>query len=258
MPIATAARESQLLETVDTLLNARRTNQPIQDLPPALQPATVDEAYFIQDKLAQAYGDIGGYKIGAPTPDATPAFAPMPRVWLSHAGSDRSTHFHRYRGIEAEIAFLVGQDIPPRDTPYALEEILPRIASCHPAIEILESAFVDPDQASPLAKLADLSTHGGFIAGPACPGWENVDFSQERATLAIDGIVRVERTGSNTAGNLLRLLPFLANQGAARTGGLRAGQWITTGSWTGNTLATAGSTADVHFSTIGRVSVRFA
>ncbi len=51
--------------------------------------------------------------------------------------------------------------------------------------------------------------------------------------LAVDGMVRVERTGSNTSGDLMRLVPWLANEGAVRTGGLKAGQWITTGSWTG-------------------------
>jgi 2-keto-4-pentenoate hydratase len=70
--------------------------------------------------------------------------------------------------------------------------------------------------------------------------------------------VRVERTGSNTSGDLLRLLPYLANEGAVRTGGLRRGQWITTGSWTGNTLGFAGSVVDVEFSTAGNASLRFA
>jgi 2-keto-4-pentenoate hydratase len=76
--------------------------------------------------------------------------------------------------------------------------------------------------------------------------------------LAVDGIIRVERTGSNTSGDLLKLIPWLANEGATRTGGLRKGQWITTGSWTGNTLASAGSTVSVDFTTAGHVDLRFA
>jgi len=69
----------------------------------------------------------------------------------------------------------------------------------------------------------------------------------------------VERTASNTAGtDLLRLVLYLANEGAARTGGLKRGSWVTTGSWTGNSFAKAGSEVNVHFSTAGDVSVRFA
>jgi 2-keto-4-pentenoate hydratase len=56
----------------------------------------------------------------------------------------------------------------------------------------------------------------------------------------------------------MRLLPYLANEGASRTGGLKAGQWITTGSWTGNTPAPAGSEAVATFGHAGSVSLRFA
>ena len=100
--------------------------------------------------------------------------------------------------------------------------------------------------------------HGGFVYGPACPNWQAIDFSHEAVTLAVDASIRVERTGSNTSGNLHRLLPWLANHAAQRTGGLHAGQWITTGSWTGVTVATAGTTVHAHFNTLGRVDLRFA
>ncbi len=99
--------------------------------------------------------------------------------------------------------------------------------------------------------------HGGLIYGPAFADWRSVDFSREHVSLAIDGAVRFEATGSNTSGNLLRLLPWLANEGAARTGGLFAGQWVTTGSWTGVTTAMARATVDARFSTAGVVGLRF-
>jgi len=164
---------------------------------------------------------------------------------------------HRYRGLEAEIAFLIGEDLPAKKTAYSREEVLGAIESCHPAIEVLESAFIDPTKVARLTMIGDLQMHGGFVYGPACPDWQRIDFSQEHVTLAVDGTVRVERTGSNTSGDLLRLLPFLANEGAARTGGLRRGEWITTGSWTGVELAAAGDAVDVQFSTAGNVSLRF-
>jgi 2-keto-4-pentenoate hydratase len=258
----TGAREAQLTQVVDTLLDARRTATPITDLPAELVPTDIAEVYFVQDKLAAAYGEIGGWKIGAPTPEATPVFAPMPLAWIAASGSTLKNI--RYRGLEAEIAFLVGQDLPPRATPYSREEVVAAMASCHPAIEVLESAYVDPTQAAKFASLADLQMHGGFIYGPAFAGgpavdnWQSIDFNSEHVTLAVDGVVRVERTGSNTSGDLVKLLPWLANEGAARTGGLRAGQWITTGSWTGNTLANTDTSVEVLFSTAGRVDLRFA
>jgi 2-keto-4-pentenoate hydratase len=258
----TGPEELRLIDAANALLNARRTCHPLTDLPANLQPQSLEEAYAIQDRMIAALGEIGGWKIGAPSPDATPMFAPMPRAWigssLTASDSTLAGERWRYRGLEAEIAFLVGTDLPPRAQPYTREEVLAAMASCHPAIEVLESSFADPSQAAPLAKNADLQVHGGFVYGPAVSNWQSIDFTKEKVILAVDGIVRVERTGSNTAGDLLRLLPWLANEGAARTGGLRKGQWITTGSWTGNTLASPNSVVEVNFSTAGRVDLRFA
>jgi 2-keto-4-pentenoate hydratase len=254
----TGPREDILFQAVDTLLDARRTGTPIADLPADLVPLDMPEVYFVQDTMAKAYGPIGGWKIGAPTPEATPIFAPMPAAWIGSSGSTLSGPQWRYRGLEAEIAFLVGEDLPQRDTPYTREEALAAMASCHPAIEVLESAFIDPTQATKFASFADLQMHGGFIYGPAFENWKAADFNAERVVLSVDGVIRVERTGSNTSGDLLKLIPWLANEGAARTGGLRKGQWITTGSWTGNTPATSDSRVDAEFSTAGRVEVHFA
>ena len=253
----TGPEELRIIDAANALLNARRTGQFLTDLPANLQPQAIDEAYAIQDRMMLSLGEIGGWKIGAPSADAAPMYAPMPLAWIVATSCMLTGERWRYRGLEAEIAFLVGSDLPPRAQPYTREETLAAMASCHPAIEVLESAFADPSRATPLAKNADLQVHGGFVYGPAVPNWQSIDFTKEEVMLACDGIVRVERTGSNTAGDLLRLLPWLANEGAARTGGLRKGQWITTGSWTGNTLASPGSVVEVNFSTAGRVDLRF-
>ena len=70
--------------------------------------------------MATAYGEIGGWKIGAGTPDAVPFFAPMPRAWMAASGAVLTGPSYRYRVLEAEISFLLGEDLPPRaDTLYA-------------------------------------------------------------------------------------------------------------------------------------------
>jgi 2-keto-4-pentenoate hydratase len=257
----TGARENTLGQAADLLLDARRTGHTLDGLPVDLEPLEIPEVYFIQDRIAAEFGPLGGWKIGAPNPEATPLFAPMPAAWIAPSGSVLSGPHFRYRGLEAEIAFLVGDDLPPKlpgQTPYTREEVLDAMASCHPAIEVLESAYTDPAQVARFASLADLQMHGGFVYGHPYPRWRELDFTTERVLLAVDAVLRVERTGSNTSGDLLKLLPYLANEGASRTGGLRAGQWITTGSWTGNTLANPGSAVEVNFSTAGRVDLRFA
>jgi 2-keto-4-pentenoate hydratase len=252
------ARKQQLHEAANLLLNARRTHTPIADLPAALAPASLDEAAFIHTILAADLGPIGGWKIGAGSLEATPFFAPMPRAWMVPSGTLLTCPRFRYRVLEAEIAFLLGHDLPARATPYTRDEVVAAIASCHPILEELESGLIDPKAVAPFTSLADLQMHGGFIYGPACADWQAIDFKAESVTLTIDGKIEVQRTGSNTSGDLMRLLPYLANEGAARTGGLKAGQWITTGSWTGNTPARPGSHAEATFAHAGSVNLRFA
>jgi 2-keto-4-pentenoate hydratase len=257
------SRTSELLAAADLLLKARSTVTPIADLPAALQPASLQEAYFVQDTMARSIEaeqgqGVRGWKVGAPSPDATPLFGPMPFGWIVDDSSILAGSRYRLRGLEAEIAFFIGQDLPPRQAPYTREEVVAAIASCHPAIEELEAGFAEPSKVARFSMIADLQMHGGFIHGPAVSGWQQIDFARESVTLSVDGKVCVERTGSNTAGpDLLHLVLYLANEGAARTGGLKRGSWITTGSWTGNTLASAGSAVKVHFSTAGNVSLRF-
>ncbi|HCT60759.1 MAG TPA: 2-keto-4-pentenoate hydratase [Acidobacterium sp.] len=252
------------------LVEARRTLSLLENLPVELCPRTLDEAYAVQDRVAALFGAVGGYKIGAPTPEAAPLFGPMPLFGPDAVagGFPRAATgeevliggpLRRMRGIEAEIAFLLGSDLPPRDTPYTREEVVAAIASAHPGLELLESAFVDPDKVERPTMMGDLQINGGYVLGPALPGWQSVDLTEESVKVTVDGEVRFRGTASNSAGtDLLRLVVYLANEGAARTGGLRAGQVITTGSWSGKTLAHAGSVARIEFSTFGGVKIRFA
>lgn len=249
--------KDRLRQAAEILLEARRVLQPIDELPPGLRPKNLQEAYFIQDAMLQALGHAGGWKVGAPSPDATPLYSPMPHIALTGTGERVTKQFRRLRGVEGEVAFLLGKDLPPRSAPYSREELVDAIASCHPAIELLESALLDPDTADRLTVIADLQSNGGFIAGPAAPNWKDFDLTKESAQMNVDGFVRVEN-GKNSAGaDLLRLVLWLANEAQSRTGGLLAGQWITTGSWTGKILADSGSVATARFPRLGEVTVRF-
>ena len=249
----------RLYQAAEILLKARREVKPVHELPENLRPHSLEEAYALQDIVAEAMRTIGGWKVGAPSPDTTPLFGPMP-LWggFVKSGSRISPTFKRLRGVEAEIAFLLGKDLPPRAEPYSRDEVVEAIASAHPAIELLESAYIDPDAVDRLSMIADLQMHGGFVYGAPYVDWKTCDLTQESVTVAIDGALRFEGKASNPAGtDLLRLVTWLANEGSSRTGGLKAGQWITTGSWSGKTLANPGSTAEIRFCNFGTVSLQF-
>lgn len=255
------ARKNELLSAADFLLKARSTATPVDDLTAPMMATSLEEAYFVQDAMARSLQPEGivDWKVGAPSPDATPIFGPMIRAWVGSDGCTFADKRHRLRGLEAEISFKIGKDLSPRATPYTREEIIDAIESCHPAIEELEAGLTVPSKVARFTMFSDLQMHGGFIPGPAVADWQKIDITRESVALAVDGKIEVVRTASNTAGtDLLRLVLYLANEGSARTGGLKRGGWITTGSWTGNSFAKAGSFVDVRFSTAGRVSLHFA
>jgi 2-keto-4-pentenoate hydratase len=178
---------------------------------------------------------------------------------FAQSGQTLGEYRRRYRGIEAEIAFLLGKDLPVRERPYSREEVIDAIATAHPAIELLEPAFIDPDKADRLSVIGDLQMNGGFAYGPAFPAWQSADLAKESVAVTIDGAVRFRGTASNTAGtDLIRLVAWLANEGQCRTAGLKAGDWITTGSWCGKFTANAGSEAWVTFLNFGSVQLYFA
>jgi 2-keto-4-pentenoate hydratase len=246
-------------QAAELLLEARRELTPIDHLPVELRPHSVAEAYMLQDIVALALAPVGGWKIGAPSPGATPMFGPMP-LWGGYltTGSSLANRYSRLRGVEAEIAFQLRDDLPARAAFYTREEIIAAIASAHPAIEILESAFIDPDATDRLSMVGDLQINGGFAYGPAVPGWQAIDLAAETVEVVIDGVVRCAAGMANPNGpDLLRLIAWLANEGQERTGGLKAGDWITTGSWTGKLYAVEDSSVEVTFAHFGSVGIAF-
>jgi 2-keto-4-pentenoate hydratase len=251
---------NRMRQASELLLAARRDSQPIENLPEELRPRTLDEAYVLQNIIGESLGPIGGWKVGAPSPDATPLYAPMPLLGgFAHSGQTLSESHRRYRGVEAEIAFHLGKDLPVREQPYSREEIIHAIAGAHPAIELMEPAFLNPDTVDRLSMIGDLQMNGGFAYGAPFAEWQSANLTKESVVVTIDGVVRFEGTASNPAGtDLLRFVTWLANEGRHRTGGLKAGEWITTGSWCGKFNATSGSEARVTFSSFGTVQVYFA
>ena len=230
-----AAEEAALL-----LLNAREAGTLIDGLPEAVAPRTAAAAYDIQLHLMAGLGDIGGWKVGAPNPQAEPACAPMPSRHVVTSPASFSSATFPQAFMESEIAFMLAEDLPVREIPYAEAEVRAAISGCHPAIELVQSRYRDPDAAGPLANLADLIRHGAFVWGPAIANWEAIDFPSLAITQTIEGGPTREGVG-NPAGDMMRLMVWLANTGARWAGGLKAGQIVTCGSWTGMTRMAARS-----------------
>ncbi len=244
-------------DTAALLLSAwRDPTQKLRALPSVLAPVDEAMAYAVQRRVVAGLGAIGGWKVGASGPAAAPNCAPMPAAGVHPAPARIAAGPHALRGVEAEIAFRLGADLPPREQPYGRAEVIAAIACCLPAIEVLDSRFTDPDAQGKLALLADSSSHGGFVYGAPAADWQGIDFAREAVRLLVDG-EEVKAGTANPAGDMIRLIQWLADEGAHWAGGLRAGQYVTCGSWTGKEFVGPAAQVQVEFAHAGSAALEF-
>src|ERR1044072_5309511 len=142
---------------------ARRGRKNYSNLPDALKPATIAEAYRAQEVYhrlaAPVYGPIAGVKVAVATkvmqqlmgithPCGGAIFART--IHTSPARIPKSD-FINLR-IESEIALKLGQDVPAAKAPWAAESVVPFVAGAMPAYELIEdrNAGYNETQAIPM------------------------------------------------------------------------------------------------------------
>jgi 2-keto-4-pentenoate hydratase len=214
------------------LLDAREQSKPIDALPAHAQPQSAADAYAMQDVQLRVLGPIGGWKVGARSPDAEPSCAPLPVSLVFRSPQRFAGRFPLYL-VEAELAFTLAQDLPPRAQPYTADGVANAIGSVHAAIEVVGSRYTAFRDQDPLSQLADLQNNGALVVGPGRTTDTRVDQRCAAVRVDVDGVRAIEATGGNTAGDVFRLLAWLADHAGARCGGLRSGQIVTTGSCIG-------------------------
>ncbi len=238
------------------LLMAARTNPALKldAIPAEIRPSNRPEAYEIQHLVAASFESIGGWKVGAAGPEAPPQCGALPAINIKPSPATMSSD--TLRGIEAEICFRMGADLPPREMPYTRDQVIDAIATAHPVIETLDSRFADPDAVDAFSGLADTQSHGGLVYGEGLARWQQIDFAVETVEQYVDGGLHMQRTG-NPVGDMIRLVVWMANEGAAWAGGLKAGQFVTCGSWTGKSVVAEHAKVRVFFPHVGEARVDF-
>ena len=108
----------------------------------------------------------------------------------------------------------------------------------------------------PLSALADSLSHHGLVWGDPIPDWDSIDYDAETVRVLVDGS-EVKQGRGNPAGDMLRLLVWLANEGAVAFGGLKAGQFVTTGSWTGKDFVPEDAQVRIEFAHCGTVEATY-
>jgi 2-keto-4-pentenoate hydratase len=246
---------------VQALLHARRTQHTTRAAEVPLPDAAA--AYAVQAGVAQALGWFSAgtprhWKSGGPSRDAVLTHAPLPPtgVWASPADArERSWPFH-LRGIEAEIALRLGRDV---DAGLAatldVATATGLVDSMCVSIELVDSRWTEGLHAPPLAKLADLQSHGALVLGE----WVRFsarDWGAQTCVLSIGEAAPQTFRGTHAMGDPAFVLPAWLRHATRAGGVLPAGTVVTTGTWCGLPLAEASDRVVAEFPGIGQAVVK--
>jgi 2-keto-4-pentenoate hydratase len=246
---------SDHIEEAARLLCAARHGPPVHELPQNSRPQSDADAYQIQDAVVRQLGEtIGGWKVGVGSAASAAFCAPIWMKMLRPSPASYDARELRIIGIEAEIAFRLGRDLPARATVYGRAEVTAG-AAMHPVIEVVDSRYSDPRSLDRLSILADNFSNGGLVYGAAVPDWDKLDLGHTRITVTEDGEPFADSAGGAARDPIAALLEF-ANLMNGR-GGVKAGTFVTTGSWTGLAFTKRGTRIIADFGPLGRVEVVF-
>ncbi len=216
------------------------------------------EAYRVQDAVFSRLwpgARAAAWKAGGPSDKVEPTAAPIPPERLLASPASIAAKRLNLLGVEAEIAFRLRRDLPPRARPYSEQTLADAIGEVLVAIEVCATRLADWKESSSPWKLADFQNNGALVAGSGIADWRSIDFGELEARFSIGGAVRKAK-GAHPFGNPFRLIPWLSRHCAKRGLGLHAGDVVTTGAWTGLETVRPGDEVIARFADIGEAKVR--
>ena len=230
------------------ILQAHAGRQPFENLPPAIAPTTIDQAYDVQEAvhrhLLQVAGPIAGLKIATTTkvmqklmgidhPCGGAIFSS--RIFPSGTAVDLAAHVHVM--AECELAVRLAADLLPTTDEEATdgkaiggevsrEQAVAAVSDVAPAFELVEDRFAKHDRTEATSLIADNAWNAGIVHGPwqAFAKTESLPYSE--GILWVDGRERARGPLEDP----FAALAWLATLAVKRGRPLRSGMVVITGS----------------------------
>ncbi len=255
---------TNLQQTSNFLLKHWRDESRCENLPSDLLPQNKAEAYAVQGLVEQqSAGLLWGWKIAATSVAGQKHIGvsgPLAGRYIAErvVRSGGTVPFGRnhMKVAEVEFAFRLGADLPPRQTPYAEDEVFLAVASLHPAIEIPDSRYDRFETVGEFALIADNACAHWLVVGDAAPDlWRTLDLADFTPLGRVIGKGEWQGKGSNVLGSPRLAMTWLANELSALEIGLKAGQTVTTGTCLVPMVIAAGDRVEGDFGVLGQVAV---
>lgn len=249
-------------------LRANGHTAPLDDLAEACRPATLEDAYIIQDALRirltqQGLGGQTGWKIGCTTavmqeyldiPHPCAGTLYQATTFDTHASLRAADYFQL--GLECKIAVQLAADIRPEDAKHTAETVVQYVGAVMTSVEIVDHRFRDFTIAATPSLVADDFFSVGCVTGDTRALDELGDLTTLIGGFGINGAKPdIQGTGDAILGHPLTALAWLANHLSARGQVLRAGHIVTLGSVVKTVYPKAGTTVEAGFDRLAQVTL---
>lgn len=257
--------ETDYRDAAGALITAQQTRVPIAPLRERFPALDLDGAYRIQTRVtddALAAGRrIVGRKIGLTSlavqkqlgvdqPDFGVLFADMA---YGDAEPVETARFIQPK-IEAEVAMVIGRDLPHPDTSFA--EVLRAVECLLPALEIVDSRIEDWNIRL-VDTVADNASSGAFVLGASPRKAGEVDLRLCGMVLERSGEAVSFGAGAACLGNPLNAVVWLARKLASLGAPLAAGDVVLSGALGPMVSVNPGDAFTAHIAGLGAVHTIF-
>lgn len=232
-----------------------------------LRPRSFAEAFSLQQEMGEAFAgvtasEVAGWKCALPNGDkniigALYAATMQRQPPLSAAVCRLYPDKEGLATVEPELAFELKHDLPARTTPYSETEIDAAIATTRLALELIQSRYDVPEQATFFDALADGLLNQGIWLGPELPVNAPPDQAGFLLTIQYANGQLETRQARHPDGNPRAGLYWLVNFLSAQGIGLRKAQQIITGSYAGVLKLPFGEVIHLRYGELGELSISF-
>jgi 2-keto-4-pentenoate hydratase len=259
--------EQQQEAASSTLWEHWHEGRRLDALPESIRPNTREEGYAIQARLERrSASPLFGWKIAATSKAGQahirvdgPLAGRLLRERVRESGAEVPFGNNHMRVAEAEFAFRMARDLPPRKESYTTAEVLDAVAALHPAIEVPDSRFEDFTIVGAPQLIADNACAHYFLLGAHAPSeWRTTDLVAHRVHARNEGKLEREGCGANVLGDPREALAWLVNELSGLQITLLKDQVVTTGTCLTPLPVEPGDHVIADFGKLGLIDVRFA